>query len=103
MADGLVEVEWASGDNITGAQDQDRRVTMGIGDPRRFAMAGSDPALIAALQNGMRGDQRAVFEDPDRIGEGVYFNDPFPGRVGNAVKIAADAHHAFMRDPPFQL
>jgi len=33
----------------------------------------------------------------------VHFDDPLPRRVGDAVKIATDAHHAFMRDPPFQL
>ena len=66
-------------------------------------MAGSDPALVATLQNRMGGDQRAVLKYPHLIGERVHFDDPLPGRVGNAVKIAADAHHAFMRDPPFQL
>ena len=37
----------------------------------------------------MRGNQGAVFKDPNLIGECVYFDDPLPGRVGNAVKIAA--------------
>ena len=62
-----------------------------------------DPALMAALQHGMRGDQSPVFEDPNFIGERMHLDDPLPGRVRNAVKIAADAHHAFMRDPAFQL
>ena len=66
-------------------------------------MIRGDPALMAALQHGMRGDQGAVFEDPHLIGERMHFDDPLPGRIGDAVKIAADAHHAFMRDPPFQL
>ena len=66
-------------------------------------MARGDPALMAALQHRMRGDQSAVLEDANLIGERMHFDDPLPGRVGNAVKIAADAHHAFMRDPSFQL
>ena len=103
LADGLVEVEWARGDDVTGAHDHDRLVATAIGDPRHLAMAWRDPALIAALQHGMRGDQSAVFEDPHLIGQRVHFDDPLPGRIGNAVEIAADAHHAFMRDPPFQL
>ena len=102
-ANGLVEVERARSDDVTGAQDHDRLVATGIGDPRHFSMTGGDPTLIATLQHGMRGDQRAIFKYPNLIGERVHFDDPLPGRVGNAVKIAADAHHAFMRDPPFQL
>ena len=66
-------------------------------------MTRGDPALMAALQHGMRGNQSAIFKYPNLIGERMHFDDPLPGRVGNAVKITADAHHAFMRDPPFQL
>jgi hypothetical protein len=28
--------------------------------------------------------------------------NPLPGGIRNAVEIAADAHHPFMGDPPFQ-
>jgi hypothetical protein len=31
------------------AQDQDRLVAAGIGDPLRFPMLSGDPALVAAL------------------------------------------------------
>ena len=65
-------------------------------------MAGSDPALMAPLQNGMGGDQRAVLKNRTSW-PACDFDDPLPGYVLNAIKIAADAHHAFMRDPPFQL
>jgi len=70
------------------AQDQDRLVAAGIGDPLRFPMPSGDPALMAALQHRMGGDQGAVFEDPNFVGEGVHFDDPLLGRVRNAVKIA---------------
>ena len=33
----------------------------------------------------------------------MHFDNSLPGRIGNAVGIPADAYHAFMRDPPFQL
>jgi len=102
-ADRLIEVQRARRDDVTGAKDQDRLVTLGIGNPRHLAMAGSDPALVAPLQNGMSSDQRAVLKNPHLVGQSVHFDDPLPGRIGNAVKIAADAHHAFMRDTPFQL
>ena len=102
-ANGLVKVERTRGDDIASAKDQDRLVARPISDPRHLAMAGSDPALVAPLKNGMGGDQGAVFKYPNLVGERVHLNDPLPGRVGNAVKIASDAHHAFMRDPPFQL
>ena len=60
----------------------------GIGDPLRFPMPSGDPALMAALQHRMGGDEGALFEDPNFVGEGVHFDDPLPGRVRNAVKIA---------------
>ncbi len=96
MADSLVEVERTRGDDITGAQNQDRLVTLGIGNPLNFPMPGRDPSLMAAIQNRMSGDQHAVFKYPHLIGERVHFDDPLPRRVGDAVEIAADAHHAFM-------
>jgi hypothetical protein len=101
-ADGLVEVERAGGDDIAGTQDQERCVATGIGDPRHFPMPRGNPALMAALQHRVRGDQGPVFEDRNFVGERMRFDDPLPGRVRHAVKIAADAHHALMRDPAFQ-
>src|SRR6185369_9208883 len=66
-------------------------------------MPRGNPALMAALQHGVRGDQSTVFEDSNFIGERMHFDNSFPGRVRNAVKIATNAHHALMRDPAFQL
>ena len=66
-------------------------------------MPRGNPALMAALQHGVRGDQSPVFEDSNFIGERMHFDNSFPGRVRNAVKIATNAHHALMRDPAFQL
>ena len=50
----------------------------------------------------MAGDERAVFEDADRVGEDVDVEDPAPRRVRHAVEIAADADHAFVRGAPLQ-
>ena len=52
-ANGLIEAEGTSGDDVTGAQDQDWFVAIGLYDPRHLAMAGGDPALMAALQDRM--------------------------------------------------
>ncbi len=51
----------------------------------------------------MGGDERAVLEDADLVGEDVDVEDAAARRVGHAVEIAADAHHALMRDAPFEL
>src|SRR6516165_1189783 len=51
----------------------------------------------------MRGDQGATLKNLHLVGQCVHLDDPLSGRVGNAVKIAADAHHALMRNAPFQL
>ena len=103
--DGLIEVERPGGNDVAGANDQDRflAVAMAIRDPLHPAMSGRDPALTAALEDGMRGDHVAIFEDPDLVGQRVDLDDPLPGRIGDAVEIAGDAHHAFMGDAPFQL
>ena len=56
----MVEAEWAGGDHITGANDQDRFILMGIGDPHHLAMPRGYSALVATLQHGMRGDEGAA-------------------------------------------
>jgi len=71
-------------------------VAMAIRDPLHPAMSGRDPALTAALEDGMRGDHVAIFEDPDLVGQRVDLDDPLPGRIRNAVKVAANARHALM-------
>jgi len=60
----LVELERPGGHHITGTNDPDWIVATAIGDPHHPAMPGGDPTLVAALQNGMGGDQGARFEDP---------------------------------------
>ena len=59
--------------------------------------------LIATFQRNMGGDERTVFVDADLVGKYVNIKDTATCRVGHAVEIAADAHHAFMREPSFQL
>ena len=36
------------------------------------------------------------------VGERVHLDQPLPGGVGDAVEIAADRDHAFVRDPALQ-
>ena len=48
----------------------------------------------------MRGNQGAVFEDLYLVGQRMHLDGPLPGRIGDAVKVAADAHHAFVGDSP---
>ena len=102
LAHGLVEVEWSGRDGVTGAHDHDRLVTAAIGEAGHLAMARRDPPLPAAIEDRVGGDQAAVFEDLHLVGERVHLDDPLPGGIRNAVEIAADAHHPFMGDPPFQ-
>ena len=57
---------------------------------------------MPALQHRMGGDQRAVLEDADLVGQGVHLDHAPAGGVGHAVEVAADADHALARDPPLQ-
>ncbi len=65
-------------------------------------MARRDTALVAAFQDGMSGDQRAVIEDADLVGQRMHLDGSAPGRIRDAVKIAADADHALARDAALQ-
>jgi hypothetical protein len=102
-ADGLIEFEGTSGDHITGANNQDWSIAAEISDSRHFAMARCNPTLLAPLQHGMRGNQGTVLEDLYLVGQRMHLDGPLPGRIRDAVKVAADAHYALMRDTPFQL
>jgi hypothetical protein len=59
--------------------------------------------LVAAFEWNMAGDERTVLEDANLIGEDVNIEDTATRGVGDAVKIAADAHHALMGEPSFEL
>lgn len=48
-------------------------------------------------------DQGSILEDAQLIGKRVDFHQPGPGRVRDAVGIAADADHALTRDTALQL
>jgi hypothetical protein len=58
---------------------------------------------VATFENRMGGNQLTGLEDTDLVGQAVHLDDAFAGRVRHAVKIAADADHALVRDPPFEL
>ena len=51
----------------------------------------------------MRRDKNAVLEDANLIGEDVDVEDAAARRIRHAVEIAADAHHALVRDASFEL
>ena len=59
--------------------------------------------LIAAFERNMGGDERAVLEDAYLVGEYVNIKDTATCGVGDAIEIAADAHHALMGEPSFEL
>ena len=67
-----------------------------------FAMGRVEPLLATPLQRRVRGDQHAVLEDADLVGEDMDVEDAPTRRVGHAVEIAANAHHAFVRGALFQ-
>jgi hypothetical protein len=48
-------------------------------------------------------DQGSILEDAQLIGKRMDFDQPAPGRVRDAVGVAADADHALARDAALQL
>ena len=64
--------------------------------------AGSTRSPAAPFEDRMGGDQRALFEDADLVGERVHLDHAPPGGVGDAVEIAADRDHAFVGDPALE-
>ena len=58
--------------------------------------------FAAAFEGRMSGDQYAVLEDADGVGEDMNIEDASPGCVRDAVEIAADADHAFVGSAPFE-
>src|SRR6185295_20152185 len=59
--------------------------------------------LVAAFEWNMGGDERAVLEDANLVGEYVNIEDTAACGVGDAVEIAANAHHALMGEASFEL
>ena len=62
------------------------------------AMAGVEPALVAAFHHGMHGDRRPVLENAQLAGVDPDFQGALAGGVRHAVEIAADGDHAFVAD-----
>ena len=62
-----------------------------------------DTRVVAAFEGNMDGHNGAVLEDADLIGADVDVEDAPTGRVRHAVEIAGNAHHALVRDAPFEL
>jgi hypothetical protein len=76
-ADGLVEVERAAGDLVTGAADDD-----GLAVPRasarpsrRLPMRRVDVGLITAFERSVDRDQNCVLENADLVGEDMDVED----------------------------
>ena len=103
--DGVVEVERAARDLVAGAANDDGlAIALASAWWRQdLPMIGVDVFVVAAFERSMRGDENAVLEDANLVGEDVDVEDAATRRVRHAVEIAADAHHAFVRDAPFEL
>src|SRR6266446_10143851 len=102
--DGFIEVERSAGDDVTGAAERHRLLVRALACKRwHLAVARFHAALMASFQHGMSGDQPAVLEDADLVGQRVDLDDPTTRGIGHAVEIAADAHHAFVGDAPLKL
>ena len=65
-------------------------------------MPGRDAALAATVHHWVHRDDLALFEDADLVGRAVHLDRAAPGRVGDAVEIAVDRHHAVLGDPALQ-
>ena len=65
-------------------------------------MSGDDPALAAAVEHRMDGDDLAVLEDTDLGGGAVHFDQAAARAIGHAVEIAADRDHAVAGDAPLE-
>jgi hypothetical protein len=59
--------------------------------------------LISAFERSMGGDEQAIFEDEDLVGEDLNIEDKTTCGVGDAVEIAGHAHHALMGEASFEL
>ena len=91
-------------DMIAGAAKDDG-LAFGRPSARRqgLAMSRVETPLAAPLERRVAGDEGAGLEDADFIGENMNVEDAAARRVRHAVEIAADAHHAFVGDSPFEL
>lgn len=49
-------------------------------------MTSQDVALVAPIENGMGGNQHALLEDADLVGERVHLDDAPSGGVGDTVE-----------------
>src|SRR3974390_3546202 len=100
----IVKFKRASSDLIT--RTPDNTLTIGpSSEPGRpaFAMCRGKAPPIAAFGRRVGCDEHAIFEDADLVGEDVHIEDTATCGVGDAVEIAADAHHALMGEPSFEL
>ena len=68
-----------------GDRDTVMRPVPGLG--RRTAMTRGDAALMATVQDEMRGNEGAILEDADLRSERMHLDQPAPGRVRNAVEV----------------
>lgn len=101
--DSVVDFQRSLGDDVAVAAEDDvgvRAPDPMVGD--RFAVRGGDPALVAAFQNQVGGDQRPIFEDLHLVRQGVDLHHPSARGVRHAVEVAADADHAVAGYPPLK-
>src|SRR4249920_152422 len=89
--DGVVEVERAAGDLVAGAANDDGlAIALASAWWRQdLPMIGVDVFVVVAFERSMRGDENAVVEDANLVGEDVDVEDAATRRVRHAVEIAA--------------
>ena len=66
-------------------------------------MSRIETLLVTTFERRMAGDQPSVLKDANRVDQDMNIENAPARRVRHAVEIAADADHALMRDPAFEL
>ena len=100
----LIEGQRATRDVIARASDDDRlgRWTRRLRDAAPWRWAGSTRDCRRPSSTGCIGDQPALIENADLVGELMHLDDA-PRAIGNAVVVAADRDEPVMADPALEL
>jgi hypothetical protein len=72
---------------------------LGVAGRALAAVAGRHPALSAARQHRMDGDQAAFLEDQDLLRGDLDLDDTATRQIWDAVLVAVDRDHAVAADP----
>ena len=104
LADGLVDGERAMRDMIADPANDDGVIGRVAHRSRgsALAMGRIDPVLPAPFQDRMDGDEPALIENADQVGQLVHLDDA-ARPVGNAVVVAADRDQPVVADAALEL